>query len=78
MVARETTGRVKKQAANRVRREIFVLTPEEKRTLCFVLAAFLLGLAAARYRAAHPPSPPKTETTARVNPSLHPVRTRAK
>jgi hypothetical protein len=69
---------VKKQATKLVRREIFVLTPEEKRTLCFVLAAFLLGLATVRYRAAHPPSSPKTETSARVNPSLHPVRTRAK
>jgi hypothetical protein len=33
-----------------VRREIFVLTPEEKRTICFVLIAFLLGLATKHYR----------------------------
>lgn len=40
------------------RREIFVLTPEEKRTIAFVLIMFVLGLATANYRAAHsaPPS----------------------
>lgn len=35
------------------RREIFVLTPEEKRALCFVLVAFLLGIGAKRYRELH-------------------------
>jgi hypothetical protein len=35
------------------RREIFVLTPEEKRTICFVLIMLLLGLATAHYRAVH-------------------------
>jgi hypothetical protein len=35
------------------RREIFVLTPEEKKTLCFVLIMFVLGLTTAKYRAAH-------------------------
>jgi hypothetical protein len=35
------------------RREIFVLTPEEKRTVCFVLAALLLGAGARRYREMH-------------------------
>jgi hypothetical protein len=40
------------------RREIFVLTPEEKKTISFVLIMFVLGLATAKYRAAHaiPPS----------------------
>jgi hypothetical protein len=38
----------------RVRRDIFVLTPEEKRTVCFVLVAFVLGLATKCYRDAHP------------------------
>jgi hypothetical protein len=37
-----------------VRREIFVLTPEEKKTVCFVLVAFVLGLATKCYRDAHP------------------------
>lgn len=40
-----------------VRREIFVLTPEEKRTICFVLIAVLLGLATKHYRDTHPPLP---------------------
>jgi hypothetical protein len=35
------------------RREIFVLTPEEKRTVCFVLVALLLGIGAKRYREMH-------------------------
>jgi hypothetical protein len=56
---------VKTQAAKRVRREIFVLTPEEKRTVCFVLAAFILGLATRHYRTTHPlPASLKTEIKA--------------
>ncbi|MFN2621980.1 MAG: hypothetical protein ABR611_03960 [Chthoniobacterales bacterium] len=35
------------------RREVFVLTPEEKRTLSFVLIAFLLGIGAKHYRETH-------------------------
>jgi hypothetical protein len=35
------------------RREIFVLTPEEKRAVCFVLIAFILGIGAKRYRERH-------------------------
>ena len=31
-----------------------VLTSEEKRVIAFILAAFVLGLAAKHYRAAHP------------------------
>ena len=40
------------------RRQIFVLTAEEKRMLSFVLIAFLLGVATKHYRAKHsiPPS----------------------
>jgi hypothetical protein len=34
----------------------FVLTPEEKRVLIFILAAFVLGLATKQYRATHPPA----------------------
>ncbi len=47
-------------------REIFVLTPEEKRTVCFVLIMFLLGLATVRYRVAHsiPPSKIAVDETA--------------
>ena len=39
------------------RREIFVLTPEEKRTICFVLVVLLLGIGAKRYRESHPIPP---------------------
>lgn len=47
-----------------VRREILVLTPEEKRTICFVLAALFLGLATKYYRDTRPPPRPKTEISA--------------
>jgi hypothetical protein len=47
---------VKRQAPKQLRREIFVLTPEEKRTICFVLIAFILGLATKHYRETHLPS----------------------
>lgn len=47
------------------RREIFVLTPEEKRTVCFVLVAFVLGLATKSYRDAHPVPSSKPTTAAR-------------
>jgi hypothetical protein len=39
------------------RRQIFVLTPEEKRVLAFVLVAFVLGLGAKHYRDTHPQPP---------------------
>jgi len=32
------------------RRQIFVLTPEEKRTACFILATFVLGITTQHYR----------------------------
>jgi len=38
-------------------RHKFVLTPEEKRVILFVIAAFLLGLGTKCYRDTHPPSP---------------------
>jgi hypothetical protein len=47
------------------RREIFVLTPEEKTTVCFVLIAFVLGLATKYYRAAHPAPLSKPTAAAR-------------
>jgi hypothetical protein len=47
------------------RREIFVLTPEEKRTVCFVLIAFAVGLATKSYRDAHPAVLTKPATAAR-------------
>lgn len=50
-------------AAKRARREIFVLTPQEKKTICFVLIAFVLGLATKFYRDRHP-TPSSKPTTA--------------
>jgi len=41
------------KARQKERRQIFVLTAEEKRTLSFVLIAFLLGVATKHYRAKH-------------------------
>jgi hypothetical protein len=55
---------VKRVSPKPLHREIFVLTPEEKRTVCFVLIAFALGLAMKHYRMAHPPPPLKTEVKA--------------
>ena len=42
------------------RRQMFVLTPEETRTLLFVLAAFFLGIAAKYYRTNHSTPPVRT------------------
>jgi len=53
----------------RVRRDIFVLTPEEKRTVCFVLVAFVLGLATKCYRDAHPIVVPRVDKEIRKHPS---------
>jgi len=40
-----------------LRRQIFVLTPDEKKAVCCVIGALLLGLATMQYRAAHPRPP---------------------
>jgi len=48
---------MKRSTQKKIRREIFVLTPEEKRTVCFVLIAFVLGLATKHYRETHFRSP---------------------
>jgi hypothetical protein len=64
-----------KQAARR--REIFVLTGEEKRTIAFVLIMFLLGLAAAHYRAAHSVPPPKTAIKETAAAAGRPAQKRA-
>lgn len=42
------------------RRQIFVLTSEETRTLLFILVAFFLGVAAKSYRARHATPPART------------------
>ena len=53
----------------RVRRDIFVLTPEEKRTVCFVLVAFVLGLLTKCYRDAHPIVVPRADQEIRKHSS---------
>jgi hypothetical protein len=55
------------------RREIFVLTPEEKKTACFVLIAVVLGLATKHYRDTRPPPLPKAEINAVGKASPRPV-----
>jgi hypothetical protein len=47
------------------RREIFILTSEEKKTVAFVLIVFVLGLATKYYRDRHPAPLPKPATAAR-------------
>ena len=49
-----------KPRAKKNRRDIFVLTPEEKSTLSFVLAMLLLGLAVKQFRKTHSIPPAKT------------------
>ena len=49
-----------KKTTRRSRRQIFVLTPEEKRTLSFVIVILVLGLGAKQYRQQHSIPPAKT------------------
>jgi hypothetical protein len=58
-------------------REIFVLTPEEKRTISFVLIMFLLGLATAKYRAAHAIPPSKIAVNETAATTSRPAQKRA-
>ncbi|HEU0207856.1 MAG TPA: hypothetical protein VFQ78_02655 [Candidatus Udaeobacter sp.] len=55
-------------------RQIFVLTPEERRTIAFVLCALVLGVATKHYRDAHPrppkPLPAKEQRTAKKVPNF--------
>jgi hypothetical protein len=53
---------------------MFILTPEEKRTVCFVLIVFLLGLAAKSYRENHPTLLPKPSVNARERATPKPAR----
>lgn len=51
----------------RIRREIFVLTAEEKKAAACVIGAVVLGLATMQYRATHPRTPrPPTAKEQRV------------
>jgi hypothetical protein len=56
------------------RREIFVLTPEEKKTVCVVLVAFVLGLATKCYRDGHPPLVQEPKIHVRGHTSPKPSR----
>ena len=56
------------------RREIFILTLEEKKTVCFVLIAFVLGLATKYYRDRHPAPLAKPATAARETAVRKPAR----
>ena len=58
-------------------RQIFVLTPEEKRTISFVLIMFLLGLATAKYRAAHAIPPSKIAVNETAATTSRPAQKRA-
>ena len=59
---------------NQPRREIFILTLEEKKTVCFVLVAFALGLATKYYRDRHPAPLTKPATAARETAVRKPAR----
>jgi hypothetical protein len=69
---------VKRSDPKQVRREIFVLTPEEKRTVCFVLIAFVLGLATKHYRATHAVTPLQAAIDQTITAAAHPAPPRAK
>lgn len=66
-----------KRRARTVRRQVFVLTPEEKRTLSFVLAAFVLGLGARQYRREHSIPPAQTAVLAAAKNAGLPAEKRA-
>jgi len=59
------------------RRQIFVLTPEEKKTICFVLIMFLLGLATAHYRVVHSVAPSRIAVNETATSAARPAQKRA-
>jgi hypothetical protein len=69
---------VKRQSAEKIaRRHFFRLTPEEKRTVCFVLAAVIVGLGARSYRASHTLPPRTTAITETAKTVSLPAQKRA-
>jgi hypothetical protein len=64
-----------RETSKPLRRQIFVLTPEEKKTICFVLIAFVLGLATKSYRGNHPLPAANPATAARDQAKLKPSPT---
>jgi len=61
-----------------LRREIFVLTPQERKTVCVILLALLLGFATKRYRDSHPRALPQPEINVRGQASPHPISRQAR
>jgi hypothetical protein len=60
----------------RKRRFSFVLTLEEKKVICFVLLAFVLGLVTKEYRDKHPPPTPPVVKAA-ANSKSNPLATKS-
>ena len=59
-------GALMSEGGGGTRRQLFVLTPDEKRATACVLGAFLLGLATMHYRADHPRKVPDPEANRQV------------
>jgi hypothetical protein len=59
------------------RREVFVLTPEEKRIICFVLVMFFLGATTTHYRATHSAPPSKIAVNETAATAARPAQKRA-
>jgi hypothetical protein len=72
----EASTGVKRRASKQQRRQIFVLTPEEKRMVCFVLLAFMLGLATKHYRTAHAVTPVQVAVDHTITAAAHPAPAR--
>jgi hypothetical protein len=58
-------------------RQALVLTPEEKKTVCFVLTALLLGIAAKHYREIHAVPPRQTAVVDTAKTVALPAQKRA-
>ena len=57
--------------------QILVLTPEEKRTLCFVLIALVVGIGTKRYREMHAIPPRQTAIVEAAKTVALPAQKRA-
>jgi hypothetical protein len=66
-----------KTPAQKDRRQIFVLTPEEKRTISFVLVAVVLGFGARQFRQKHSVPPAKTAIVETAKSAGRPAEKRA-
>jgi len=66
-----------KTSVQKDRRQFLVLTPEEKRTVSFVLVAVVLGLGARQYRQKHSVPPAKTAIVETAKTAGRPAEKRA-